>query len=73
MDTYPLNRSMPNGASVNDWLGTAKTAAELAVSDIERVRDGRGRHTAKTLLDQAEGHLLQSLQELREVRAFVEN
>jgi hypothetical protein len=59
---------MPNGAKVSDWLGTAKTAAEVAVVYIERVRQSSGNDPIGDL-DRAESSLVQALEELRTVRA----
>lgn len=64
---YPLARDMGNGASVSDWLGTSKTAAEVAARLIERVRDGKTLQSVKTLA-RAERELEQALRELRAVR-----
>jgi hypothetical protein len=59
---------MPNGAKVMDWLGTAKTAAEVAVASIERVRQESSNYPIADL-DRAETELVQALEELRTVRA----
>jgi hypothetical protein len=58
---------MPNGASIADWLGTAKTAAFVAAHLIEDVREER---TATPLLDlsRAEDELMQALEEVRAIR-----
>jgi hypothetical protein len=62
-----LTRKVDNGASVSDWLGTAKTAAEVAVARIERVRQESTNDAAYELAD-AERQLVQALDELRTVR-----
>jgi hypothetical protein len=68
-----LARAMPNGASVADWLGTAKTAAEVAASRIETARCGQPHARSMACLDDAERYLLQALEELRAVRGQVDD
>lgn len=70
-DTYPVSRKLANGASVADWLGTAKTAAEVAVLLIERVRLNTTT-VPTTTLDRVERELEQALEEVRFVRESVE-
>ena len=67
MDNYPLWHTMSNGATVSDWLGTAKTHAEIAVARIERVRQ-QSTNDALHELDDAEASLKQALEELCDVR-----
>lgn len=38
--TIRLSDSMPNGARVSDWLGTAMTAARLSARNLDDVRNG---------------------------------
>lgn len=67
MHTYPTWHVMPNGGTVSDWLGTARVAAEVAASSIERVRQASGNDPIADL-DRAEASLVQALEELRTVR-----
>jgi RecB family exonuclease len=71
MDSYPTTRKLGNGATVGDWLGTSKTAAEVAVLMIERVRLNTSTMPVLSL-QRAENELTQALQELRFVREQVE-
>ena len=71
-EPYPTARQMPNGATVADWLGTAKTAAEVAALLIDRVRNGANTMPVETL-DRAERELEQALDELRAVRNEVQS
>lgn len=66
----PLMRRMPNGATVADWLGTARTAAACAARDLDYVRQGQTTDPA-AVLERAEQYLMQALEELRAVRAEV--
>lgn len=71
MDDYPTTRKLANGATVADWLGTARVAAEVASTMLERVRLNTSTMPVQTL-DRAERELVQALQELRFVREQVE-
>jgi hypothetical protein len=70
-DRYPITHEMPNGASIADWLGTAKTAAKTAAFLLERVRSNVSTMPIETL-DRAESSLVQALEELRAVRKQIE-
>lgn len=71
MNSYPVTRKLANGASVADWLGTAKTAADVASLLLERVRQNTSTMPVQTL-DRVEAELTQALQEVRFVREQVE-
>ena len=71
VDSYPVMRKLGNGASVADWLGTARVAAGVAAHEIERVRTNKT-STPILSLDRAEAELEQALEEIRFVREQVE-
>lgn len=61
-----LDLKMPNGASVKDWLGTARVAASAAGTEIEAARQGHPLHD--DWLDKAIEHVEEARHELVEVR-----
>lgn len=65
----PLKATMPNGAVVSDWLGTAATAARVGAMHIEDVRKSQATNPLNRLIH-AEGELMQALTELRTVKAY---
>jgi hypothetical protein len=71
MDSYPTTRRLANGATVADWLGTARTAADVASLLIERVRQNSSTMPIASL-QRAEDELEQAIRELRFVRESVE-
>jgi hypothetical protein len=66
-----LDRKMPNGASVSDWIGTAMNAAQVAASRLETARSIPvilATETRDEFLASAEGYLVQALAELHDVQ-----
>jgi hypothetical protein len=72
MSEFPIDHTMPNGATVADWLGTAASAARAAAMHIEDVR-GVGTayrpdaFTSRAKLAKATEQLRQALSELETV------
>lgn len=65
--TIPLQSKLRNGATVSDWLGTAKTQAFVAAGLIEDVREDRKADPLQALID-AEEYLENALKEVRAVK-----
>jgi hypothetical protein len=57
---------MSNGATVEDWIGTAKVAAEVAASYLYDATRNQG--TSLSGLESAETYLEQALEEIQAVR-----
>ena len=66
----PLQSRLYNNATVADWLGTAKTAAELGVRLLEEIRDETSPDSTLALND-ALGYLQQATSEIQTVTAHL--
>jgi hypothetical protein len=64
------NASMPNDATVGDWLGTAATAATVAAAHLDAIRAGKSAFP-DSLLNVARDRLAQALGEVDAIRAEV--
>ena len=74
---FPLYDDMGNGASVEDWLGTASAAAQVAADNMRWVMKESqiadlSMFTSRAKLDYAQRQLNQAVEELNTIVGHIE-
>jgi hypothetical protein len=74
---FPMNDDLGNGATVKDWLGTARAAAQAAANNIEDVYNFDPNHdmamfTSRAKLRKAQLQLQQALDEVNTIVGHIE-